>query len=417
MGRAPARLLPLQHVQMKAMKREDENDPNHGLEKIDRNRMKLYSYFKPSLQAGTYSIYAEQNIHLTDTEGKKNLTDANGKPQSLRVWNRMVEPPNPDTKPPPMPEPQVFEVVAPQFSLDPKLINSYYPPDGHQDEARILPHICFSDPHLPWERDPGKFVYGPRDPESPSDPKTYRSMVPWLALIVFDPDELRLSTVDEAQKLKIPGFEDASKVDMNKQQNANGTFSMNIGDYLTKVTSRIKYQVGYQKPTGEMSDQQGWDEIRTSPDPMTAIFPTKALFQRLFENPDYDAAAAAKDTQSDPFDGQPRAYGRPDNIEGHKYLAHVRHINTTGCPDAGIDQEGLFSVIISGRSGAIGITQPTPQVCHLVSIEHVDSTYSDIQKWLAKPVDGDSDRIGMVSLFSWVYMVCIKHFICEGLPF
>jgi hypothetical protein len=40
---------------------------------------------------------------------------------------------------------------VPGFALDPNTINSYYPPDGHQDESRILPHIVLNDPHYPWE--------------------------------------------------------------------------------------------------------------------------------------------------------------------------------------------------------------------------------------------------------------------------
>jgi hypothetical protein len=416
-GTGPARLLSLQNIRtLVGGARDDENDPNHGLEKIDRNKMKLYSYFKPSLEAGTYSIYAEQNITINDQENKPKLTE-NGHPQTVRVWNRKVDPPPAHTTPsgttkrPPLPEPQVFEVVAPQFNLEPKLINSYYPPDGHADEARILPHIVFNDPHLPWERGPGKQVFGLYD-QDPLDSTKFRSMVPWLALIVFDPKELRLDTAEEAQLLRIPGLEDAKTVDMNKQQNANGTFSMSVGDYLTKVKSRIKYEIGYQKDTGEFTDLDGWTEIQKSPDAMKAIFPKKALFKKIFENPDFvppppPPAKGGSGTTATPATPATPATGnaRSDNVEGHRYLAHVRHINTTGCPDAGIDQEGLFSVVLSGRTGAIGIQQPTPQVCHLVSIEHVDSTFEEVKKWLHDSPENESDRIGMVSLFSWIYMV------------
>jgi hypothetical protein len=416
-GTGPARLLSLQNIRTLVGGRDDENDANHGLQKIERNKMKLYSYFKPSLEAGTYSIYAEQNITINEKENKPKLTE-NGHPQTLRVWNRKVEPPPPPpasttpppetSKWPPLPEPQVFEVVAPQFNLDPKLINSYYPPDGHQDEARILPHSVFNDPHLPWERDPGKQVFGLYD-QDPVDSTNFRSMVPWLALIVFDPKELRLDTAEEAQLLQIPGLEDPLKADMNKQQNANGTFSMSVGDYLTKVKSRIKYEVGYQNDKAEFTDLDGWNEIQKSPDAMRAIFPKKALFKKIFENPDFVPPPLPPPKHTSGTTAKPATpatgNARSDNVEGHRYLTHVRHINTTGCPDAGIDQEGLFSIVLSGRTGAIAIQQPTPQVCHLVSIEHVDSTFEEVKEWLHDSPENESDRIGMVSLFSWIYMV------------
>lgn len=44
---------------------------------------------------------------------------------------------------------------------------------------------------------------------------------------------------------------------------------------------------------------------------------------------------------------------RGANIEQHKYLAHVRRVNTTGMPDVGVDEEGTFSVIVSHRTGEL----------------------------------------------------------------
>jgi len=451
--------LPLQHLQLRLAASNDqdggkkpaapEDDAYHGLGPVARNRMRLYSFYKPSLQAGTYSIFAEQQIEITDTEGLDTLKDKDGKPAKLRVWNRKVDPPPPpplatttgngkpvvsdpskpappgppDVPKLPKPEPQIFAVMAPQFSLDPKLVDSYYPPDGHQDEANILPHICFNDPHLPWERDAGKKVYGLKDPEPGSDPPIFRSMVPWLALLVFDPRELKLDSADEAKALGMPKFQDLSQVDMNSAENARGTFSMSVKDYLTSIKSRVFYEAAYMDDsTGEL-DTQKWTDFTDNNSATNVIFPKKDLFVRMFKNanatvptdkidklsPDGpqdkppNPVPAPPDTTT-PAGGTSDKVERPDNIEAHKYLAHVRHINATGCPDAGIDQEGLFSVIISSRTGSIGINQPTPQICHLVSIEHIDSTFELMQSGKLN-ADSSINRIGLVSLFSWIYMV------------
>jgi hypothetical protein len=74
-----------------------------------------------------------------------------------------------DLKVDPQPvEKQQFSVKAPQLNLDPKLVNTYYPPSGHQDDPRILPHIVFNDPHPPWLRRLGlsyDWLKEPTDPD------------------------------------------------------------------------------------------------------------------------------------------------------------------------------------------------------------------------------------------------------------
>jgi hypothetical protein len=86
------------------------------------------SFYKPSLLARNYIIEAKQTVIANTPSGK----------QSLELLNtRLVD--NSGTL-----APQEFEVVVPRFSLDQGTINSYYPPDGHQDEGRILPHIVFN---------------------------------------------------------------------------------------------------------------------------------------------------------------------------------------------------------------------------------------------------------------------------------
>ncbi|KAK3329200.1 hypothetical protein B0H66DRAFT_469662, partial [Apodospora peruviana] len=283
------------------------------------DEMQLYSYYRPGLVAGEYEVAVVQKIEAEVPNGSDHVLDTV--------------------------EPQIFNVVVPRFTLDPDLINSYYPPDGHQDEGRILPHVVLNDPHFPWEIDAGST----NNMHSPIDKA--RNLVPWIALVVFDPDELRLPTLEgDIKPLNIPRVDDVT------QQNANGTFSMGVNEYFSALpkTSQVDIEKGY----GNDTDLKA--EIRASTDVAKVIFPTKKLFKDIFSD-----------------------------CESMKYLAHVRNINTVGFPDAGIEQLGLYSVVISGRTGRFDITKPTTQVCHLVSIENFDKY--------------NSDRIGIFSLHSWVY--------------
>ncbi|RKK29751.1 hypothetical protein BFJ66_g13474 [Fusarium oxysporum f. sp. cepae] len=351
---------------------------------LGKGEMRLYSFYKPSLQAKDYTINATQTI----TSGTQKLTLYNTKPDVSALGLAG----------------QRFEVIVPRFSLDTKLINTYYPPDGHQDEARILPHIVLNDPHYPWEISAGVTAnmtdgidFGPIVGSDGKTETVARSMVPWVALLVFDPDDLRLTDIAEAKALGLPGF--TSEVDL-KTQTPNGTFSMTVADYFANITetSRINYAAGYKDPaTGNLPDPlpQEYDEILRTLDKTNVIFPQKSLVKKLF-------------TDSTKADTATNKYG----VEQYKYMSHVREINTEGCPDAGVQEQGIFSVVIASRSGALrdkvlvnnvwtelptNISQPRTQVCHLVSIEHLDST---IDTWTT---DQPSQRIGMISLFSWIY--------------
>jgi hypothetical protein len=341
--------------------------------------MQLFSYYKPGLTAGNYAITAEQFVttkHGTDPA------------QSLRIcnWKGKRETPIPADQ---ASEPQIFEVMAPQFGLDPKLVNSFYPPEGHQDEGRILPHIVMNDPHFPWERDADVGLGGLRDPDVDSSGNTldksgkvttdpsqiaYRSIVPWVRLLVFDPDDLKLDTSQQAHDLGVPDFADLSnaKADI-KRQPANGAFPMTAKDYFSiSKDNRIDFEAVYA------SDAPGLAEIqagRRSKEATQIIYPTKDTFYNLCQN-----------------------------VESNKYLAHVRNINTVGFPNAGVEEDGLFSIIISARTGSLDNPRPTTQIVHLISIEGVNSTLqSGFTNWGSRSSTEKSARIGLISLFSWTY--------------
>src|SRR5271154_3138018 len=133
------RILTLGHMaKALATPRQKEADDPPGLQP---DQMRLYSYYKPGLKAGAYTVEARQTITTTAVPEVGTT--------SLDIWNSSIG----DTSN--VLVPQTFNVVVPRFTLDPAIINSYYPPDGHQDEGRILPHIVLNDPHYPWEISPG----------------------------------------------------------------------------------------------------------------------------------------------------------------------------------------------------------------------------------------------------------------------
>lgn len=176
-------------------------------------------------------------------------------------------------------EPQRLNVVAPQFSIDPKTINTFYPPPGHQDEAHVLPHIVFNDPHMPWLRYAGSEdpFHGPVDPDPTKDPldekKTvgYRNMVPWMALLVFDPEELRVPAENVPK-----GLGSISSYDPNKLP-LDGAFPMKVGEYLEKIpTNRIYYEAGYTP--------KAFTELQESEEGTSIIFPTRRRLQEILGN-------------------------------------------------------------------------------------------------------------------------------------
>jgi hypothetical protein len=131
---APVRVLTLGHVAARikaaAIDADDEEKKEkEELPKLAPGYMQLHGVWKPSLEAATYTVSATQKIKVStnDTE--------------FKLINNYLSTDTTKTV-----YPQVFTVVAPQFSLPANSINSYYPPDGHQDEGRVLPHIVLDDP-------------------------------------------------------------------------------------------------------------------------------------------------------------------------------------------------------------------------------------------------------------------------------
>jgi hypothetical protein len=101
---------------------------------------------------------------------------------------------------------------------------------------------------------------------------------------------------------------------------------MTVGQYLTHFATPNR--PNYEKMKDFRASRKEYEKLLKSDEPTTIIFPQRKLLTGIFGN-------------------------KGINIEQHKHLAHVRRINTTGMPDASVDDVGTFSVIISHRTGKL----------------------------------------------------------------
>ena len=110
---------------------------------------------RPALTAGKYEIEAKQAVRVKDKIEKRDIQESFKKTGA-------------------------FWVSAPRFSVDPSDIYSLYPPPGHEGEFQtVLPHVVFTRKTLPWERT----LDGSKPGERQQAP-------PWMALLLFDEDEM-----------------------------------------------------------------------------------------------------------------------------------------------------------------------------------------------------------------------------------
>ncbi|KAJ1323715.1 hypothetical protein MN608_10960 [Microdochium nivale] len=296
---------------------------------------KLNSYWAPGLDAGiTHTVKVSQTV-LTPDES-----------ESLEIKAE-----------------QVFSVEAPQFVLDKGAVHSIYPPAGYADDARILPHVVLTDPHLPWAR-----LGSPSTDEKDEG----RNRVPWLALVTFAQDELLL-TDDELNGLGGMFSDSAITRPEDKLIKQSGTMSvkMPVGEFL-KVNNM-------HTPISAT----GLDDVAKST-VADFVFIKNELFTSLFSNYDDDNHMIVPE--------------KP-NTQPYKYMAHVRTINTKGMAVAGVEDQGIFSIVIGNRSGPLSLEAPTSVSVHLISIEDVE----DNMKFPLDPAKGG--HVALCSLHSWTYTV------------
>lgn len=260
-----------------------------------------------------------------------------------------IDPKDPADKPLTLDSAQEFVVIAPQFSLPAGDIHSVYPPQGSAAAAAILPHVVFNDPHLPWER----WVI---DPAKEKEPK--RNKTPWMALMAFTADEILL----DPKELAGPDRIFASDV----QQNPTLSITQKVGDLTAIRPENAKNCV-----------PQGTDPATTA----DFVFMTPQAFNSYFAS-------------DPPKTGVPAAQTQPD-LSPYRFTAHSRAINTAGMADAGTQDDGLYSVVVSRRCGVWDNKVPVPIYVHLVSIDEAEK----LAPW---PMDG-TKHVALCSLYSWTY--------------
>ena len=305
---------------------------------VDRGDMQLYSFHEPALVAGTYTITPTQavKIPLADRTEKHTLQGTIDFPTS-----------------------QQFEVIAPQFAIDPKDIHSVYPPQGHADQPSVLPHIIFNDSHLPWERELYKTTNN-----------GLQNRVPWLATIPFDCNgpqaipELRLS---EAQ-LNGAGAVYTNSLKSTVTQSSQFSIEMTVKEYFQLNSSNPKVRI----PPFSTKDKD-FSEIKDHGTLVQVIFLNTTLFKQLF----------VRNNQVD--------------LTQYQYVSHVRNINTQGMADSGVEDTGLFSVVHSLRTGPTDIEPgraPRSQTVHVITLEYLDEI----------DIPGDDELVALISLHAWTYL-------------
>ncbi|KAH6949753.1 hypothetical protein BKA56DRAFT_434004, partial [Ilyonectria sp. MPI-CAGE-AT-0026] len=289
----------------------------------------LFSFYQPGLQDGSHTITVTQTLS-TDPREKKGV-------QSV-----------------PLSSTQSFLVQGPQYSLPNGSIHSSYPPQGHADEARILPHVVLTDPLLPWARE----AIDKATAEKAADYAL--NQVPWLAVLVFEPDELRFSSYQPPGQPTIP------PAVVQAQDNTNFFVRLSLGD-LRGLKSAVTAPLDPGVADSQFAN---------------FIFIRAADFTNLVNTYDSNGAPVSGQTVPD--------------LSRYKYLAHARHINMAGMPGGDPDEVGTFSVVFAHRTGPWDRPVPTTMTAHLVSLEYVHQT-------VTLPVA--TPYVALCSLYSWTYTV------------
>ncbi|KAL8372581.1 hypothetical protein RB595_002090 [Gaeumannomyces hyphopodioides] len=314
---------------------EDEDpDPLDSVE-LKPGEEKLNSFWAPGLIAGrAHHIKVRQEIDAKNAVGDKPS-------EKLRLTAE-----------------QEFFVDAPQFSLPDGSVHSVHPPAGYADDAWVLPHVVLTDPHLPWERDGSPLTEGENDP----DP---RNRVPWLVLVSFQQDELRLPPED------LEGIFKATSAGVIKpvKQSPTMTVSTSIADLWSLGSDDVTSPVTSDLGPASMKDSRG-DFVFLKPD----------LFRDLFSK----------------FEAGKRIDSATPDTTAYRFMSHVRKINGSGMALAGVEDTAIFSIVVGSRAGPLDIKTPTVVSTHLLSIEGIETN-------MKLPVT--SKYVALCSLHSWNYTV------------
>jgi hypothetical protein len=78
------------------------------------------------------------------------------------------------------------------------------------------------------------------------------------------------------------------------------------------------------------------------------------------------------------------------------YLAHCRQVNTGDKAIMGLNEDGMFSVVVANRFPAVS-TQPVKNIVHLVSLEGMEPYLN------GSPSFGSHTQVALLSMASWVF--------------
>jgi hypothetical protein len=287
----------------------------------------FYDNYIPSLKADQYTITLAQTlaVNTVQTNADQGNTDIQDPPGAT----------------------QTFIVRGPRFVLDPADVHRVYPPAGavgaYDD---YIPMLVAREPSLPWER--GLSVSGPN-----------AAACPWLALLLFSPDDL---------------LSPEPSPPAGSQQNPSRTASFPL-DQVVISTFNGKATTG--PPPGTLGPKIVLDDDE---DPA-------GIQCNVIEMPVAVFAQIVPGTSELPF------------------LSHVRVISTeaTAPFKATLDttDDGTFSVLMANRfcvpPGA-GAAQVTNSV-HLVSLEGFEHY---LAAGAPAPPDG-YQKVRMISLYSWTF--------------
>ncbi|KAK0722056.1 hypothetical protein B0T26DRAFT_739368 [Lasiosphaeria miniovina] len=193
--------------------------------------VRFFPYYQPSLQGGIHTVEVGQEVTVPGQGDTEKITGGA----------------------------QDFNVIAPRFNLPPGVVDSVYPPPGTSAPVTILPHIVFKDPHLPWEQD-ATFV------DMKEEQNDVRSHTPWLLLLTFTPEELKLGQDSLAAILD-------GLLDVKVKQSETMAVRMQV--MQAQSLKRVVNAIPYDKRRDE-HDAEG---------PVDVIFLKKDLFLSLFTDP------------------------------------------------------------------------------------------------------------------------------------
>jgi len=284
---------------------------------------KVYAYETPALAPGAYNIEVTQKV------------SADGQPaQDLTTT-------------------QPFHVLATDpYALPPSLVHSIYPPRMRSVAATTLPHIMLAGA-VPWER-----------PLADVTRAEGTAPYPWLALLVFAPDELVVppTLADSTTKPSVTKALTIALSTMNKEQ--------------------VSFSLHAPFPEGQAST-----------DSAAFIFVKGRTFRYYFERQQ----------------GQPAEGSLPEqttvDLDRYRYLAYMTDTGQVSgaAPSSNVvagagQPTDKYATIMGHRSRPYSMGQePQTAIAHLVSLEGLASRVD----WKAGTAEGA--LVALVSLYSWTY--------------